>query len=406
MNFRISPSVRPRFTRTALCLALTMATAASLSYADFHDRGLVAASARTEYAPGTGTGSNWLTLQLFAGCKFSVTDPANQVFGCPGWRDAPNKLDGVTPGWRGTLQERSACGGSGAPIGDSWLGCLTYPSSPYFSINSPGSTYWVVVANTDPAFDQCNEGPPNASNTIIDPIANPVQNLYKVAMEQLPSGAKRAHMIINADDHNYYCPSKGANHYKIPFLSLGSQLGRGANQPIATMNRYSSWRPTVEWTGKVFGYEPFGCRNGEPCGNYGTHGGFYALANWGGSNKLLFVDLFGTDSANFSGLGPQTGKWNWPIENSFFYPGAEVVVLTAASVLSHCGVSMPTLNLYGGAQNFSVDITGLYACASDWSLWSSPMPAGDISLNGFHFYQEALGTKGAIWTSFENPRVT
>jgi hypothetical protein len=140
---------------------------ATTATADFNDRGLLAGKARTEYMPGTGAGSNWLTLPLATGCAFAVSDPLNAYFGCPGWRNAPTKPNG-TPGWQGTLQEREACGGSQTPIGDSWLGCLTYPSSPYFSLNAPDSQYWVVVANTDPAFDQCNEGPPNISNTIID----------------------------------------------------------------------------------------------------------------------------------------------------------------------------------------------------------------------------------------------
>ena len=68
------------------CLA-----AAPYARADFDDRGLVAGRVRSSYAPGVGSGAQWLTLWYqtpVAGCRFDARDPLNP-FGCPGlaWRD-------------------------------------------------------------------------------------------------------------------------------------------------------------------------------------------------------------------------------------------------------------------------------------------------------------------------------
>jgi hypothetical protein len=55
---------------------------------------------------------------------------------------------------------------------------------------------------------------------------------------------------------------------------------------------------------------------------------------------------------------------------------------------------------------YGVDVTGLFACASDLNLFSSPMPwSQTVSLDGFHWYLEAVGTSGALWISVENPQV-
>jgi hypothetical protein len=323
------------FCRLLAILALQLAAAAA--FADFQDRGMAAGAARTDLAPGKGTGSDFLTLwysnPVPDGCAFSVLDPLNGIFGCPGLSWVRDKPDGQ-PGWTG-LQTHPTCGSSSTtvgvpwmPVGDSWLGCLTYAGSPYFSLNSPTAQYWVIVANSEPAFDQCNDGPPGVSQTIRDPITDPKPALYKVAMEQLPSGARRAHLIVNASNHPFRCDRPGYQqgpHLVLPFLSLGAQNGHGQDGPVAAMNRNTATgsRPQVQWTSRTWGYVPFGCdpaKGVELCYARGVHAGFYAIASWGGVKRLLFVDLVGEADLDYSALPPGKTHWNWPVYESFTTP--------------------------------------------------------------------------------------
>lgn len=413
----------PKTPLRKLLMAVAVLLAVTPACADFQDRGMRAGAARTDLAPGKGTGSDLLTLwyrnPVPDGCLFPVTDPRNEIFGCPGLSWGRAKPNGQ-PGWTG-LQVHPTCGSSSTtvgvpwtPVGDSWLGCLTYPSSPYFSLNSPGSQYWVIVANSEPAFDQCNDGPPGISHVIRDPITDVRPALYKVAMEPLPSGAHRAHLIVNASNHPFRCDRPGYKqgpHSVYPFLSLGAHRGHGQQAPVATMNRSlpPALQPQVQWTSRTWGYEPFACdpaKGLELCAVEGVHAGFYAIATWGGLKRMVFVDLVGEGVLDYGTSPPGTTHWNWPVAESFYYPGAEVAHMTASHLETLCDVSVPKLALDGRWLEYSVDATAVFACASSLNLFTSGMPAsGDVPLDGFHWYVESAGTRGALWISVEDPQV-
>jgi hypothetical protein len=351
--------------------------------------------------------------------QFSVLDPLNVIFGCPGLKSIRTKADG-SQGFVG-LQSHASCGTSATAagpamtdVGHSWLGCVSYKTSPYFSLNDPASQYWVVVANSDPSFDQCNEGPPGLSHPIRDPIADPGPSLYKVAMEDLPSGARRAHLIINATDHPFRCERPGYKqgpHAVIPFLSLGAHAGHGQAGAVTTMNRsqHPANRPQVRWTAWTLAHAPFGCdpaKGQEACVAEGVHAGFYGIASWDGVKRLVFVNLLTTGDLVRDAQPPSRAKWNWPLAESFYYPGAEIVMFNSAQLARLCEIDIPRQSLEVGHQEFSVDITGIFACASDQNLFSSQMPRyADIELDGFHWYLEAVGSTGALWIAVEDPRV-
>jgi hypothetical protein len=404
-------------------LAALLALAALPAAADFQDRGMRAGKVRTDLPRGRGTGTDFLGLAyrepLTDGCAFSVTDPLNGFFGCPGLKWIRNKPGGQ-PGWEG-LQLHPTCGSSATAAGPadtelglSWLGCVSYPGSPYFSLNAPDSQYWVVVANSDPSFDQCNDGPPGLSHAIRDPIADPRPALYKVAMENLPSGARRAHLIVNASNHPFRCDRPGYKqgpHSVFPFLSLGAHAGHGQADAVATMNRARppGSRPQVRWTAWTLAYLPFGCdpaKGMELCFARGVHAGFYGIARWDGVKHLLFVNVISVDDLDYDALPPPKTRWNWPLEESFYYPGAEVAMVSSAQLARLCGIDVPPQQLAVGKMDYSVDITGIFACASDLNLFGTPMPAWqDVELDGFHWYLESVGTRGALWLAVEDPRV-
>ena len=402
---------------------LLAALACAPAAADFQDRGMRDGRLRTDLPPGRGSGSDFLRLEyrppLGDGCQFSINDPLNAAFGCPGLNSVDNRLDG-TPGWRG-LQLNATCGTNDTAVGKaqtdigfSWLGCVSYAGSPYFALNDPGSQYWVAVANSEPAFDQCNDGPPGVSHSIRDPISNPGPSLYKVAMETLASGARRAHLIVNATNHPFRCDRPGYKqgpHSVLPFLSLGAHAGHGQAGPVATMNRNlpADSRQRVKWTSWTLDYTPFGCdpaKGSELCFAKGVHAGFYGIASWDGVKRLVFVNTISTDDLNYDDSPPSKTHWNWPVQESFYYPGAEIAMLSSVQLLGNCGIEMPRQPLEVGNQQYSVDITAIFACASDLKLFTSQMPRfSDIDLDGFHWYMESVGTRGALWLSVEDPRV-
>lgn len=408
-------------------LAGALALAAGAAFADFSDRGMRTGAVRTDLPAGQGTGTRPLALAYPNpgpdGCLFSVLDPANLGFGCPGLAGVRDKAGGA-PGWSGTLQSDPFCGGASTtalgpaslPVGASFAGCVSYPGSPAFALNTPAERYWVLVANSDPSFDQCNDGPPGLSHRVRDPMADPAPALYKVAMEPLPDGARRAHLIINASDHPFHCDRPGYRqgpHFVIPFLSLGAHRDHGQDGPVALIN-LSTWpqapNQQVQWTSRTWSYQPFGCdaRKGEAiCDAAGVHAGFYAIARWDGIARLLFIDTVGQDALDYTAIDPPHTRWNWPLRDSLFYPGAEVAVLTSGHLRNLCGMSVPPLPLQGlTARAYSVDLASLYSCAERLRLFSSPMPyAQDIPVEGFHWYLESVGTRGALWISVERPEV-
>lgn len=159
----------------AILMLLTIVSTNSIA-ARIWDQGLKIGSVRSDYEPGVGAGGNWLSLNYVdsnvvnkgpEGCQFKTSDTFS---GCPGT---------ALGAFGGTLQRRFACGGASQRVGDSYLGCLSYDSSPFYEANYSGGNYWVVVANEDPAFDQCRKGPPGLSNKI---VGNRSFNLNKVIL--------------------------------------------------------------------------------------------------------------------------------------------------------------------------------------------------------------------------------
>ena len=386
-------------------------------------------AAKTEFVPGEGTASNWLDLWYnqigVEGCQFDAEETCNadECFGCPGRAGS-----GDFPVWGagGSLQPRNACGGSTQRIGDSWLGCIRYDTSPYFELNNPGSNYWVIVANEEPSFDQCREGPPGLSHKIVDPINQAyVPNLFKVAMEHVPApvwwlpmpSKKRAHLIINASDHDFYCSKKGKYETTLPFLSLGAQQGKGNNGPVAVINRSTSvsTRDVLRFRSQIWDYQPMGCLSGtgKNCNPNGTgaHAGLFFLAEWGGKKRVLFLDFFGDGAADYRPFAPIDRVWNWPVANSFMFPGADLAYLVAGTS-SVCGLNVPRLAAGSGspangpAQTYSIDLSRLFKCASDQGLFRTPMPNGNIDVTGVHWFLETVGQTGYLWLSVEDTNVT
>jgi hypothetical protein len=365
------------------------------------DAGIRAARVRSDYAPGVGTAAQPLSLTYTQptaeGCLF---DAQSSFAACPGRAGLPNLPNGQ-PVWAGGLETREACGGSTTRSGDSWVGCIAYDTSPYFAVNNPGAQYWVVVANDEPSFDHCNSGPPGLSHTIASSTATPAP-LYGIDVLS-PGGSPDKHLRITLGlgNKNFFCTNLGQYVYTIPFLSLGAQSGHGNAGPVAYISRHGSPRGKIVFDAGISSYQSLGCRTGTGsicnANSLGVHAGVYAIARWGGVPHLLFVDFYGFGVQDYSMYAPGESKWNWPIEDSLYYPGAEVSTFVAGAQLStYCGMDLPRYTTDLAQHHYTIDIGQLFACADSLGLVSPPMPDGDVALDGMHWYIEGVATLGEL----------
>lgn len=404
---------------TYLLAGACIAACANASAA-FRDAHLASGAARTEFAPGYGVGSSWINLWYAGnglhgaeGCLWSASDAQAWFLKCPG-RNAASAV------WKANLQERIACGGSTAAIGDSWLGCLSYSENTYFSINSPGANYWVIHANTDPAFDQCRKGPPGISYPIVDPIAQPATpNLYKVAMESTVAGRKTMHIIVAPWEHDFGCPGYsgpfgGNKQYQNPYLSVGAHDDRGNAEAIGYVHPLAATGSDVlRFNAQIRGWGTIRCAGGagDPCTSAGAHAGVLIAATWAGVRRMLFVDLY--NEGVYLDEGPASSHWSWPLADSTFWPGGEIAVLSASRMAPTCpGVGVvPVLNKgangsAGTTMRYALSMSKLMKCASDRRLFSTAMPVQPIAVEFVDWFVEVSATWGMFWLAVDDPVVT
>lgn len=366
------------------------------------DTGLISGPVRTEYAPTEGTISLPLNLVYNQGGAEGCLWNASASFaGCPGRSGLPGTV------WSGTLQGRIACGGSNTITGQTWVGCTEYAGGTYFSQSSPGSNFWMVHANDDPSFDQCNEGPPAASHPIVS-TSSGGNDIYKIDMTT-PTGQvpKLARIQLNLGQKSWFCAQEGAYQFSIPFISVGAQNGRGNPGPVGTINLKGSSNGTIVFSESIPSYTAPSCASGTStiCNSsaLGLHLGLYGVASWSGTPRLIFLDLFSEGSTDTSGTGPVESKWNWPIHDSIFFPGAEVIGLTAGTQLAtKCGMAIPQIPFDGALHSYKIDFGKLINCVNSLGLFTQAPPTTNFNLDGVHWFIEGIGTAGNAEIDLKN----
>ncbi|UXI67686.1 hypothetical protein [Tahibacter amnicola] len=235
--------------RLATVLLCGIAVAPALARAS--DAGMHAGHLRTDYEAGRGTAVLPLSLPYDqAGIEGCLFDAASSFAACPGRRgDA----------WSGALQTRAACGGDATPSALSWRGCREFADSPALASPGAGATYWVIHANDDPSFDQCNEGPPGLSHRVYS-LADPTSSaVFRAGTEPLFGTTGRvAKISVDLGARQIACAAIGGNRFSVPFLSLGSQAGRGDAMPMGTLRAGQSGRATVHFDAAITHYAPPG----------------------------------------------------------------------------------------------------------------------------------------------------
>lgn len=369
----------------------------------FDDPGALYGKLRSDLPKGTGNERPLVLQYESTGCKFSSSDPNSLMFGCPGYRDAPPKADGSV-GWSGNLQQRLGCGGDTTPFGNTWIGCLNWSTDNFFSLNNPTDTFWVTVTNTDPAYDQCNSGPPGASNRIGNLSDG---NTFKMGVV-----ANQIILEASADDRlasgEWLCHGTSNPRYAAPFLSVGAEQGKGQSRPIMPLRAGQAER--LSWQTRILENREFGCVAGTEaaCSNIGSGpgGGVWSgvllNSSWGGTRRGLFLM---THMQGHLVLTNDQRKinWSWPVAESFFYPGFELGYMTPKIARDLCQVEVSSQATDGSPTAFSLDVAKLMQCASDNGFFSHPLPA-DAVLTGVHWFVEFTGTQGEFRFTIENPQ--
>ncbi len=384
----------------------------------FWDPGFVSAKIRSDFAPGSGIGTvanpiNYLYPGPGAqGCLF---DAGPSFMGCPARNGSQ---DGHAPG-PSSAQIAPYCRGSSVVEGLSWRGCRQFSQPNTVSINSPGSQYWVVHNNVEPAYDQCNSGPPGQSE--------PVGSSGLFGISSTP-GQGSFTLVVRNWAHNFSCT--GAT-MPVPFLSVGAQSNRGNTNPNGTARpvarfRFFNPQPTdivrLQFDAQITTYSAFGCAPGTSgqCSGGGYWGGIYLIAEWEGVQRMLQVLMADGGVLSHDPGVPgdfANGLWNWPVSQSFFYPGAEVgfVRVDPGIGLDYCGISIPKLRpgfgFTGAGTKISYDLNvrRLFECAYELGTlhWSNDTynPNQEILVKGIHWFVETYGTTGSISLTVSNPTI-
>lgn len=403
---------------TSLWLAaISLAISSDVLALEFWDNDLVHAHVRTEYDPGLGTAEHPMTLRFDGsgaeGCAF---DSAISFSGCPGRAGLPLNTE-QREVWLGTLQWNEACGGHDGLEGETWEGCIAYRDSNHYQANPPHPYYWMLTANNDPSFDQCNPGMPGVSHPVVD-FASERTSVFQFQVEKYVNESgdlrHRFHFAIDSSEHDFYCVSRDDYQSSLPFLSVGVQNGAGTDGPIGVIDRTHADRrlDQIQFDFEIVDYAPYSClpETTATCLHQyaGSHAGFFVLADWDGINRMLFVELWRSGHFAKPTHGPDYGNWNWPIAESVYYPGAEIATLPVGHAdVEACGLGLEpyTEADMGAAKRYRTAASDLYLCADALGLFSSEMPEGEIELDGVHWFSESYGTDGLLWAALDRVRI-
>jgi len=134
----------------------------------------------------------------------------------------------------------------------------------------------------------------------------------------------------------------------------------------------------------------------------------FAIAEWDGKPRMLYVNLFHYMSEWSSQNSPGSHyHWNWTASNSFYYPGADIAFIDAEDIITHCGSgvgTVPRITSLGVKTYYSLDWEVLYRCVSDNGLFDTPMPTSTVPLLGVHWGGELFGD-AAIWVVVEDMKM-
>lgn len=286
----------------------------------------------------------------------------------------------------------------------------------------PGARYWVLHINNEPAFTNKpvatrNPGIPGQVSRLVplDAVGDdgvlPVPQTVEVIRGSLAGeNFARAHLMVQHLGPGLSGDPNGARG--LPFASLGADHERGNGGLLGALNDPDQPH-VVSFVTRVWDY-------GEPEGGPVFRDGglwfyFYAISEWGGRQRGMFLSLKHVGDFTDASTPEQPGvsfRWNWPLRESFFQPGVDWAFIDAEDLQTgapewRCGFTLPPLDQTGVDRRMRVDLQALFECASRRGLFQQPMPgSGQLPLLGMHWAVEMNGVGGFLWTSIHDMRIT
>jgi hypothetical protein len=224
----------------------------------------------------------------------------------------------------------------------------------------PTANYWVVHTNNEISYQlvdqpgtgwKASSGPPSQS----EPVTG---GLYSV------STAVNAVSNINGDFKLNIDNANTAHKGKLPWLSVGAQMGRGVEGPLTFID------PTGAETFLEFDIQKTAAPVIPPPPAKPDYHAINVLveAIFGGAKRQIWITLQEEISGRY--------QWNWNIAQSFFYPGADLNLFTPREILAcgnlPTGTKVPDLATapVGARRSYSIPIRAIFTCLdSVSSLW-------------------------------------
>ena len=363
---------------SAIVPMLVISTIASAAY--FFDQGLQSAIVRTDYdASNEGTSANPITMS-----------PGNILYPC---------FD---------LLLVFSCKESTYPVSDPNYAPTVYSQAFPWSFNggSSANKFWVLSLNNENWWDHdvstgdaINPGAPNLSLPRVEPGLG-IMGFKPIIWTEGGENFYRFHLVMN----QLYTNPQG--YGALPFMSIGAADNRGNGSVLGYMN-YQYLPSTVTWTSKVWDV-----LENSQIPYWASIHFFIASAEWGGKTRMIQLALYHESNLNgaelhFSDSTNGThSHWNWQMQESFWYPGADIAFMDAEDVYDLCGFSVTRLRNKDDSANYSVVLDDLYRCASDLGLFDTQMPQyGAVPITGVHWANEGTGSGVALWTSVHNMKM-
>lgn len=262
------------------------------------------------------------------------------------------------------------------------------------------SNYWVVIMNneyyihsgtTNTGGNTVN-GPPDAGLPIYLPsrgVNDGDPNDDGVVGLNVSPANRTARLSL---DHWTSDNPHPSGDDAIPFLAFGAFEDRGNGQAILLMNNDPNYIRSV-----VFDLNIEAARQGGSDGV--TWMAIQAFSEWGGTKRAFYLTLYSKGISpegeppqliDFENKAPydSDGLWNWPIEASVYFPGAQFYAVDATWASNNCsglsGLSRYPDGSLGTWKTYIIEIEKVFRC-----VWPSMPTSADLS--SFSWIAEIFG---------------
>lgn len=298
----------------------------------------------------------------------------------------------------------------------------------------PTRSFWAVVANVEDAMlnPLCVNGPPGQSLPVAPPGTGEVFGL--AALPDFETGNPdrvKMHMVLNSQDWSA-CRN---GSYGGPYLAFAAQAERGNNGILTYLNVPGA--PTSLRFGSTL-MDIAGGRPelyGAPAGSKRYSQSHVVIeAIWSGIKRWLFIELV-PDVRYVSGTAEGSAdvhvRFNWHMQNSMLFPGADYLFKSASTLTRQCatdGVEIRVLDRAAtylkaasrpdARRDYSIDLQRIFDCLNRRADWgAAPMPAHPVPIIGIMFGIEqddrfyldgeftGVSAPNALWIAVDSVRI-